>query len=308
MDLNNQLPSQITHTVIMVRPDHFGYNSETAKTNMFQHTPAGLSKTQIRDQVLAEFAHVVANLRAAGVHVIVLPSRTDVITPDALFPNNWFSYHQDGTLIFYTMLTPNRRLERQKDAVLAELKKLGIQNPNVLDLTNDEEKGEILEGTGSMILDRVNKVSFAMESSRTHRKAFDRWCKLTGYEGVFIKAPMYHTNMAMCIGEKFAVVCLEVIPDKKERANVKKKLQSLGKEVIPITRKQVDAMCGNILQLQSTSGERLIVMSEAAKKHFSKQQLECLKQHGTIVATPIPTIENVGGGGVRCMLAEVFIL
>ena len=305
---------QSTSRIIMVRPDYFGFNPQTATTNPFQHTPQSLHKNEqeIRDEALPEFTKMVDILRKYDIEVLVLPSRSDVVTPDAIFPNNWFSHHQDGKLVLYPMLTPNRRLERQKEALLRLIKKIGILKPEIIDLTKDEENGLILESTGSMVLDRVHKVAFAMASARTIEKEFEKWCRIMGYEGIFIctttqhSKEVYHTNINMCIGSEFAVVCLEVIEEREEREMVRQKLIELDKDVIEITLAQVHQFCGNILELSSKTGKELIVMSETACKAFTKEQLARLEQYGTVVSFAIPTIEEVGGGGVRCMIAEIF--
>lgn len=304
---------QSTSTVIMVPPDHFGFNPQTAKTNPFQHIPEQLDKNseEIRTAAHSEFTKMVKKLGQVGITVYLLPNRSDVTTPDAIFPNNWFSHHADGNLVLYPIQTPIRRFERQTDALLAIIKKLG-QTPKIIDLSKDEEKNFYLESTGSMIFDRVHKVAFAMASPRTVKEEFEKWCKLMNYEGVFIQSTskfvdeVYHTNINMCIGTEFAVVCFDVIGDKKEREIVRKKLENLGKEIIEISLDQVFQFCGNILELSKNSGEKIIVMSETAQNGFTPEQLNRLKKFGSIVPFAIPTIEAVGGGGVRCMIGEIF--
>jgi len=307
------MADQSTSTIIMVEPEHFGFNEQTAKTNPFQHIPNQLHKNtkEIRTLALSEFAEMVKKLRQTGITVYLLPSNTKVSTPDAVFPNNWFSHHADDKLIFYPIQTPLRRHERQKDALLAIISKTS-KTPKIIDLTQDEKKELFLESTGSMIFDRVHKVAFAMASPRTVKEEFEKWCKLMNYEGVFIQSTskhvkeVYHTNINMCIGSEFAVVCLDVIGNKKEKEIPRKKLESLGKEIIEISLDQVFHFCGNILELSSKSGEKLIVMSTTAQKAFTPEQLNRLEKYGSIVSFAIPTIEAVGGGGVRCMIGEIF--
>lgn len=308
------MSQQSTSIIVMVPPDHFGFNPQTAITNPFMHTPQSvhMNTSEIRDAAMEEYKQMVKTLRAHGIEIFVLPSRSDVMTPDAVFPNNWFSHHEEGRLVFYPMLTPNRRLERQNDSLVELLRSVNIERPEIVDLTKDEEKGLILESTGSMVLDRVHRVAFAMASARTTQEEFEKWCKTMGYEGVFIVTPkdhrreVYHTNLFMSIGTDFAVACLEVIEDSGEQNRVKKKLESLGKEVIELSLDQVYAFCGNILEVQSKTGQKKIVMSETARKALSKEQVDRLETHGEIVSIAIPTIEEVGGGGVRCMMAELF--
>lgn len=308
------MQKQSTSHIIMVPPDHFGFNPETAATNPFQHNPQTFHKStkEIRDAAFVEFTNMVEKLRQYHIDVSILSNRTDVSTPDALFPNNWFSTHQEGLVVFYPLLTPNRRLERQQDALWELFKKKGIEKPRIIDLTHDEEKGLILESTGSMVLDRVNKVAFAMASARTIGEEFEKWCKLMGYEEVYIRSTyhhqkeVYHTNIAMSIGSEFIVICLDVIDDEKEKEKIRQRLKSLGKEIIEISLEQVYTFCGNILELQSKEDKKLIIMSETACDAFTKEQRERLKQYGELVPFAIPTIEAVGGGGVRCMIAEIF--
>ncbi|HWY78807.1 MAG TPA: arginine deiminase-related protein [Candidatus Sulfotelmatobacter sp.] len=305
---------QSTSHIIMVRPDHFGFNSQTAKTNPFQHIPTTVHKSaaEIRHAAIGEFTKMVEELKQHGIEVSLLPSRLDVTTPDAVFPNNWFSSHHDGKLIIYPILTQNRRSERQIEVLLTLLQQMGVANYEVIDLTKDEENGLFLESTGSMIFDRVHKVAFAMASPRTIKKEFEKWCSLMGYEGVFIQSTekhtkaVYHTNINMSIGSEFAIVCFEVIEDKAEREKVLNKLEGLGKEVISISFEQVYQFCGNILELSTKSGEKIIIMSETARKAFTQEQRHHLEKYGTIVSFSIPTIEEIGGGGVRCMVAEIF--
>lgn len=301
----------LTDTVVMISPDQFGFNPQTAESNNFQHK-LPLSVEEIQKRAMSEFENMVILLRSKGINVLTLPSRHDVITPDAVYPNNWFSHHAGGILIVYPMFAPNRRLERQTQ----ELKKLLIDNEipvsKLFDITSHEEERHILEGTGSMVLDRKNKVVFAMASVRTDKHEFDAWCRMMGYEGVFFHAidsskfPVYHTNIAMNMGVEFAVVCLESIPDEAERKTVEQKLRVLGKEIVRISVPQIHQYCGNVLQLVSKSGKSLIVMSKTTHQAFTKQNLEILSKYGEIIMAEIPTIEQVGGGSARCMLAEVF--
>lgn len=298
----------------MVRPDHFGFNPQTAETNPYMHDAEEMHKDvhEIKTNAMQEFEYAVETLRNRGMRVLVLPSRSNVPTPDAVFPNNWFSHHNDGRLVLYPMLTPNRRLERQKEALVKLINENDIAVSGTIDLTEDEEAGRILESTGSIVLDRVHKVAFAMASPRTDEEEFKKWCELMGYEGVYILTPeshvneVYHTNLLISIGTDFAVVCFEVMKDEQMKQTVKDRLQRLSKACIEISLKQVYSYCGNILEVQAEDGKKMVVMSETAKSAFTKEQLELLSQYGEIVTVSIPTIEQVGGGGIRCMMAEVF--
>ncbi|MCW5886930.1 MAG: hypothetical protein KIT07_02280 [Anaerolineales bacterium] len=303
--------AQLTDTVVMVSPDQFGYNPETAETNVFQNQPQQ-DAAALRDAALAEFNGMVAVLRARGVQVLVLPSRTDAVTPDAVFPNNWFSLHADGRLALYPMLTPNRRAERQPQALVGLLAEANIRLSETRDFSAQEVTGDILEGTGSLVLDRANKVAFAMASPRTTQAAFDAWCAAMGYEGVFFHAydkdslPIYHTNVMLSIGEGFAVCCLEAVKDEAERALLESKLSAYGRQLIAVTLEQVYAFTANILHVKNTAGEQLIVMSQTAYAAFTAAQRQQLATYGELLPVKIDLIEQTGGGSARCMLAEVF--
>ncbi len=304
-------PKQITNVVVMVEPLYFGFNPETAQTNVFSHAPND-SKVDVQKKALEEFNRMKELLREKGITVLVLQSLKDKITPDSVFPNNWFSHHHDGKLIIYPMLTPNRRAERQITQLETLLKEAKIPISEEIDLSSDENDGYILEGTGSLVLDRVHKVAFSMSSPRTSKVEFDKWCSLTGYEGIFFNAydekdfPIYHTNVTMNIGRNFVVSCLESVKNVSEKQLVENKLKGLGKEIISVSIKQMYQFCGNILELESNTGGSKIIMSETAFKGFIPEQINILQKYGEIVRVSIDTIERVGGGSARCMLAEVF--
>lgn len=301
---------QTTNIVVMVSPDQFGFNLETVGTNAFASQSRSESEDIDKIAAMREFDKMVETLRKNDINVLVLPSREDVVTPDAVFPNNWFSYHQEGILVVYPMLAESRRAERQVDNLVRLLATVDI-NPNILDLSSREKIDGFLEGTGSLVLDRVHKTAFAIESPRTTSWVFDEWCGNMGYEGVLFHAtdredrPIYHTNVVMSIGEKFTIVCLEAIKDAKERGIVAGSLREHGRLLIPITLEQVSAYCGNVLQLESLKGEPKIVMSKTAHDAFTDEQLYNIEQCGDIVVIDIPTIERVGGGSARCMMAEI---
>ena len=303
--------SQLTNTVVMVRPNHFGFNPQTAKSNVFQHQVLE-TEAEVQDKALEEFKEAADLLTKNGIRVLILPSRNDVLTPDSVFPNNWFSHHADGKLIIYPMLAPNRRAERQIDKLKDLLSGSGIQVLETISLTEDEDKGNFLEGTGSLVLDRENRIAFAMESPRTSKQEFDKWCGVMGYEGIFFHAydsegfPIYHTNVTMSIGREYAVICLSSVKDPGERKFVEDKLRSLGKEIIELSVEQIYKYCGNTLQVLSSDGSSKIIMSKTAFEGFNALQIEKLKKHGEIITLEIPEIETVGGGSARCMLAEVF--
>jgi|SRR3989338_2277566 len=305
---------QLTNTLLMISPDQFGFNDQTAGTNTFQNSPDELPII-VRDKALAEFYGTVVALRHHGVEVVVCPTRTDVSTPDAVFPNNWISFHSElekVDVILYPMLAPNRRAERQFDRVKSLMFWMAIDPKRVLDLTVLERAGQFLEGTGSLVFDRRNKVVFAHESARTSYGALDVFCDRTGYQSVKFHAfdkedrPIYHTNVVMGIGEGFSVVCLESIRDLKERRTVEGSLKDLELEVVDITLDQLHAFCGNVLEVRSTSGVSKIILSVNAFDAFTNAQRNTLMSYGELIPVEINTIETVGGGSARCVVAEVF--
>lgn len=304
--------NQLTNTIVMVRPNHFGFNPETATSNVFQHHVSE-SESEIQQKALGEFEKSVAILEKNGIKVLILESREDFITPDSIFPNNWFSHHNDGRLVVYPMLAQNRQAERQTSALKKLLKENRVTISEVIDLTADENNGNILEGTGSLVLDRENKVAFAMESPRTTKIEFDKWCKIMGYEGLFFHAydkqgfPVYHTNVTMSIGREYALIALDSVKDGGERKLVEEKLRALDKEIIELSTDQIYKYCGNTLQVLGSDRSPKIIMSETAIEGFEQDQLEKLRKYGEIIALDIPEIETVGGGSARCMLAEVFL-
>ncbi len=306
--------AQLTNTVVMISPDQFGFNTETAVTNTFQIRPQNVDFSQIRNKAMEEFSEMSIVLRREEIRVLVLSSRKDVVTPDAVFPNNWFSTHENGLVVLYPMLTPNRRAERQVGALQTLLQSQGFKVNNIFDLTQSEKKGDILEGTGSMVLEREKKVAFTMMSPRTTKKTFLSFCQKLQYKPVFFHAydktsvSVYHTNVLMSIGDAFAVICLDSIKDRKEKEQVIKELNLLKKEIIEISLEQMYAFCGNILQLISVKGKRKIVLSLSAFNAFTKNQKTHLSNYGELIPVTIPTIEKIGGGSARCMLAEIFLL
>jgi hypothetical protein len=311
--MSKQSCGPLTDTVVMVAPEQFGFNPETAQTNTFQSGPVGERDTpvRLREAACSEFQRMVEILRSHQIRVLLLRGREDVVTPDAVFPNNWFSHHREDILVLYPMLAPSRRAERLPDRLLALLRSLSC-SPQVIDLSPREQEGLFLEGTGSLVLDRVHKVAFAMESPRTSRRVLDEWCRRMGYTACFFRGydqlsrPVYHTNVFMNVGDGFAVACPQAIADCAERATFESTLRDLGKELVPISPAQLHAFCGNILHLRSRDGRRKIVLSQTALRAFTPKQLSQLERYGELVAIAVPTIERIGGGSVRCMLAEVF--
>lgn len=303
---------QLTDTVVMVEPNYFGFNPQTID-NAFQHRPTA-SDTEVKNSAMTEFGKMVDVLTQHDLEVVALTSPLGAngeITPDAVFPNNWFSTHPEG-LVLYPMKAPNRRLERQPVALKEKLAGLNIFYPWMLDLTADEDDGQILEGTGSLVLDRNSRIAYALESQRTSELELNKWAETMGYEPHFFHAvdfgdrPVYHTNVVMSVGKDFAVACLEAVKQVNEKESLRRRLLDSGKEVIEISLEQMYSMCGNILQTSSRRGEPLVVMSERARVGFGAESLRRIERYGQIIPVKIDIIETVGGGSARCMMAEIF--
>lgn len=293
----------------MVRPARFCANPETAGSNRFQH-PQAIAD----DAILAvrEFDGLVRRLTDAGVQVVVGDDPPEPAKPDACFPNNWVSFHADGTVVLYPMLAPSRRAERRPEH-LAAVERAGFRIARTLDLSGLEARGEFLEGTGSLVLDRVARVAYACLSPRTTPAALAEFCAALGYRAVEFDAlgpdgrAVYHTNVLMALGEGFAVLCAASIPDAPRRAAVLGELARSGHEVIGIDVAEMNHFAGNMLALRARDGAARIAMSETAWKSLAPDNRRRLERHGGIVTAPIPTIEWEGGGSVRCMLAEIFL-
>ena len=292
----------------MIRPVNFSFNAETAVNNAFQ-SPAVDGHTQ--ERALAEFEGFVRVLRENGVDVTVINDSPEPYTPDSIFPNNWVSFHQDGTVCLYPMYALNRRLER-KPAVLAALGgqfRIG----RTVDLSIYEKEGLFLEGTGSMVLDRDHKIAYACLSPRTDKKVLDAFCTELGYEAVAFTAvdgkgqPIYHTNVMMCVADRYVVICLDSLPIAAERQQVLDTIARSGKECIPISLDQMNHFAGNMLQVHNDRQEPLLVMSSQAYASLDPSQIEQLGQFNRIVHAPLTTIETNGGGSARCMMAEIHL-
>lgn len=306
--------SRTTDTILMVRPYDFGFNEETGQDNEFQQR-LDMSEQEVNQKANEEFQAMVDKLRAEGVTVLILekPDKPYPKTPDAIFPNNWFSTEHDGTMITYPMAAMNRRYERRPEDVEKLLKSNGYKIRNVLHVGELEEKERFLEGTGSMIIDHRAEVVYAARSQRCHQGQFDNFISLRFYEqGIMFDTksskgnPIYHTNVMMSIGDKYAVVCLDCIHKTEERERVKSTLEKEF-EVIEISMDQMENhFCGNILQVNSAGGRHLIVMSQRAFEGFTPEQIKRLQAHGEILPMDLTVIESIGGGSARCMMAEIF--
>lgn len=301
---------QSTSNILLIRPVSSAYNPETAASNAFQRKPIDDAAITF-EMVQAEFEAFAEGLRMAGVRVHVINDTPDPPKPDAVFPNNWISFHADGRVILYPMQAVSRRKERRHE-VLDELRKRFIVK-EVIDLSGYEKEGRYLEGTGSIVFDHVSRTAYACLSARTDPDLFDRVCDLLGYRAVRFHATdqagqaIYHTNVMMCVGEGFSLVCLEAISDDEERRSVEETLHASGHLLISLSLAQVTHFAGNMLVVKNLYGESLLVCSRQAADSLHPEQRLALERHVRILALSIPTIETIGGGSARCMMAEVFL-
>ena len=295
--------------ILMVRPYAFGYNPETAESNVFQKE-SDLSAEEVQRRALEEFDRMVEGLRSEGIEVLVFNDKPEPHTPDAVFPNNWFSTHPGGTLCLYPMEAVARRGERDPDIVEAVEKAIEVQRK--IDLTPAEEQGTFLEGTGSLILDQDNRIAYACISSRTDPGLLDIWAHMMKFQTVHFHsydsegAPIYHTNVMMCLGDRFAVVCIESVTDEAEREKLAKSLRDSGKEIIEISFQQMYDFAGNMILLRNKDDEKILVMSQRAFDSLEEAQVKKMESYAKLLAFDIKTIEDLGGGSARCMIAEIF--
>jgi hypothetical protein len=307
------LEPQSAGAVLMVRPARFAFNPQTAASNAFQSTAAPESESATQSIALQEFDGLADRLQRAGVEVIVAEDTPSPVKPDALFPNNWVSFHHDGTVVLYPMLAPNRRLERRDEILEKVTRTGGYRISRTVDLSHRETYAKYLEGTGSLVLDRFNRIAYASLSARTDLDVLGEFAQLMDYELVTFEAfdaaarPVYHTNVLMAVGSHFAVVCGEAITRATHRAAVVEKLRTTGHEVMDISVGQMQRFGGNLLELAPAAGH-IIALSQNAWRSFDPAQHRFLEGHGSVVVVDIPVIERLGGGGVRCMLAEVHLL
>ncbi len=295
----------------MIRPSHFGFNEETAASNAFQSKTDQLTASEISKKAMEEFDGMVRMLRSLDIEVIVMDDSPQFQTPDAVFPNNWVSFHENGMILTYPMFAEVRRLERSERILDAIADKFKVKA--ILPLTHFESKEQFLEGTGSMILDRTHKIAYACLSPRTHLNIFEKFCKLLGYKAVSFKAldakgqEIYHTNVMMALGESFAIFVSDAIRNPNELERIKRSLADSGKVLIEISMKQMEAFAGNMLQIRNKTGETFLMMSTQAYQSLNELQINKIEAHTRIIHSPINTIELIGGGSVRCMMAEIFL-
>ncbi len=307
--------NQTTNSMLMIRPLAFRMNEQTAVNNYYQKVIDGLLPATVNTKAQQEFDAFVAKLKSVGVAVIVVEDTLNPDTPDSIFPNNWISFHENGDIALFPMFAENRRLERRED-ILDILEEKGFLIDNIMDYTSAEEDNFFLEGTGSILLDRANGKAYCALSPRADEELFIEFCEDFDLNPIIFEAfqtvngerkLIYHTNVMMCIGETYAVICADSIDDKKERKMVIDSLKGDDKEVIYITEDQVNNFAGNLLEVKGTNDRRYLVMSSAAYKSLTKKQIAQLEEHVTILSSNLDTIEACGGGSARCMMAEIFL-
>ena len=306
---------QITNSILMIRPVQFRMNEQTAVNNYYQKTIEYLTPDAVNALAVEEFDAFVQKLQAAGIQVVVVDDTKEFDTPDSIFPNNWISFHKNGTIALYPMFAENRRFER-KESVVEAVEEKGFSIKHVVDYTEAEQENLFLEGTGSIILDREYQKAYCALSPRADEQLFIEFCEdfdffpviFSAYQTVNQKREkIYHTNVMMCIGSTFAVICLDSIDDKKERKNVINHLKKDNKDIIEITEDQVNQFAGNMLQLLGKNNTPFLIMSQSAFDSLRADQLSKLEKHTKIISSSLQTIEACGGGSARCMMAEIFL-
>ncbi len=301
---------QCASTIFLIRPASFIYNNETAGSNAFQNK-TGLTDVDANRKAAEEFQAFADKLKSKGVNVLVFDDTAHPQKPDAVFPNNWVSLHADGTVVLYPLFAPNRRLERRHDIVEALKKKFKVSR--VIDLSKHEKETKFLEGTGSIVFDHVNKIAYACLSPRTHKELFIQLCEQLSYQPIYFYAhdpsgkEIYHTNVMMCVAEKFVVICLDSIADKVERKMMVRSFAQTEHEVIDISFGQMNRFTGNMLALQTNDNKNILALSQSSFDSLSGTQKQQIEKYCELVPLSIPTIETIGGGSARCMIAEVFL-
>ena len=305
--------SQATNSILMIRPINFGYNEETAKDNHYQIKE--LTHKNSNERAQKEFDNMVKNLRQNGVSVHVFQDDENEYTPDSIFPNNWVSFHENGDVGLYPMCAENRRMERRPE-VLDFLENEGFTISNIVDYSSAESENKFLEGTGSMILDRENRLAYCSISNRSNEDLFIEFCEDFEFTPIIFNSfqtvgnkrlPIYHTNVMMCVATDYVIVCLDSIDDKKQRKNVSSFIKDSGKKLIEISENQVESFAGNMLELVNDKGESVLVMSKSAEDSLNENQKNIITKYSRIISSDINTIETCGGGSTRCMMAEIFL-
>lgn len=303
------MSKQAAKTIMMMRPKNFGYDPASAETNAFQVREGYENKNEIQETAVKEFDNAVAILKTAGVKVVVIEDSETPKKPNAVFPNNWVSFHRNSTVVLYPMLAENRRNERRDD-IFDELVDQGVNIDKYIDLTHYESEGKFLESTGSVIFDYPRDIAYACISARTSSVVMNKFSEIMDFEPVIFEAydkeglEIYHTNVMMCLADEYVVICAESIPE-EQRWEVLDALEKTGHEIVEITYDQMYSFAGNMMEIENADGQSLLVMSEAALKSLDLDQKERLSQHSRLVSVPIPTIEKYGGGSIRCMMCRI---
>ena len=299
---------QSTYKILMIRPVNFGFNEQTSGNNAFQVRG---DEENARSKAIKEFDEFAELLRSNGVDLSVVEDTPEPHTPDSVFPNNWFSTHEGGTLVFYPMYAPNRREERKPSVINFIMENFKVKR--VVDLTGNEKSELFLEGTGSMIIDRDHNLVYACRSPRTDEKVLEQFCEELDYDYFLFGASdasgndIYHTNVMMCVGTEFVVVCLDAVKDIDERENLIGLIEESDKEIVEISLEQMSKFAGNMLEVKSKEGEKLLVMSKRAYNSLNQEQVDTLQKYCRIISPNLTTIENNGGGSARCMMAEIYL-
>ncbi|MFL2995980.1 MAG: citrulline utilization hydrolase CtlX [Cytophagales bacterium] len=307
--------NQITSEIFMIRPKHFNFNHETAKNNHFQKEEKTLKNKEVLQNAISEFEELVKKIKQKNIKVEIFEDREEVITTDSIFPNNWISLHKDGKIYVYPMFSEIRRKEKRID-IINSYRDNGYLINETIDLSKYEKENKFLEGTGSMVLDRENKLCYAAISERTSREVLNKFCEISGYEAIEFKSyqtfenkrkEIYHTNVMMCIADKYVIICLDSIDNIDERKSVIEKLIESKKEIIEINEKQCNNFAGNMLQVKNNQNKKFLIMSKSAYDSLSKEQLKLITSHNEIIYSSLDTIEKLGGGSARCMITENFL-
>ena len=305
--------TQAPESVLMVRPSNFGFNPLTAGSNAFQKIDTTASTAEINLQARKEFDYFTNQLIKANIEVLIFEDHKNLILPDSVFPNNWISLHHDGTVVLYSLMAENRRMERRKEILLQLQNKYHFNIKRILDYSSHETDEQFLEGTGSVVYDYAHKIAYANVSPRTDADLFHQLCQELGFEGILFKTlgpsgkDIYHTNVMMCLGSGFAVVCLETVVTASMRSTLSESFERTGHEIVTISTSQMTEFAGNMIEVLNKAGVPVLVMSTTAYHSLNKDQIRRLSQYGDILSIPIPVIEKSGGGSARCMMAGNFL-
>ncbi len=303
------MSKQAARTIMMMRPKHFGYDPASAETNAFQTKEGSDNQAYIQEKAIAEFDGAVSQLLQAKVNVVVIEDTEEPAKPNAVFPNNWVSFHRDTKVVLYPMMAENRRYERRPE-IFDQLNEAGLQFDEFVDITHYETEDKFLESTGSVIFDYPREIAYACTSERTNPEVLRKLSEIMGFEPVIFDAfdrtglPIYHTNVLMCLADQYVVICLEAIPA-EQRETVVAALEKTGHEIVPITYDQMYNFAGNMLEVVNEDGQSILVMSEAAMHSLDLDQKQKLSEYSRLLSVPIPTIEKYGGGSIRCMMCRV---